>query len=112
MEEIRVAVVAGIEALDRLHSENRRLAPVHKATQAIRFSCRLFVQFLTIHPYVDGNGHVARYYLIALLARYGLRMSWEIDPRPAGPYAALLSAYRDGDHQALERFIFVNCARI
>lgn len=39
-------------------------------THAVRLACHLFESFLRIHPYVNGNGHIARLIVWAVLGRY------------------------------------------
>lgn len=56
----------------------------------------LFLQlFLTLHPYVNGNGHMGRALVWVLFARFGIwPKSWPLDTSP--PYYDLLSKHRDG----------------
>ncbi len=74
---------------------------------AIALACRLFVRFLTIHPYANGNGHIARFLLTGLLKRQGYRLkAFPIEPRPADPpYSDLIKLYRDGKVEPFERYI-------
>lgn len=51
--------------------------------------------FLTLHPYVNGNGHMGRAIVWVLFARFGIwPQSWPLDTSP--PYHDLLSKHRDG----------------
>lgn len=45
---------------------------------------RAFAEFLLIHPYLDGNGHIARLVLAVMLDVGGIeaRPTWTIHPRP------------------------------
>jgi hypothetical protein len=55
-------------------------------------------RFFTIHPYMDGNGHVWRLCLPVLGRRLGLimRESWTVDRRPYGPeFSLAIQWYRD-----------------
>lgn len=62
-------------------------------------------RFLTIHPYKNGNGHMARLIVWVILGRYStLPKKWWLNNRPPG-YAALLTLHRNGDKKPLEKFI-------
>lgn len=62
------------------------------------------VWFLDIHPYANGNGHMARLLIWALLGRLGAwPISWTVDKRPN--YVDAIKEYRDGNKDPLEEFI-------
>jgi fido (protein-threonine AMPylation protein) len=76
-----------------------------KLLALVAFASSVFVAFLTIHPYVNGNGHMARAIVWCLLGRYGYwPKDWPVDPRPAEPYTVLITKYRNGDPVPLESF--------
>lgn len=61
-------------------------------------------QFLTIHPYMDGNGHMGRLLIYVMMCRAGyVPANWNIDAKQ--PYADALSAHRSGQPGALEKFL-------
>lgn len=61
--------------------------------------------FLTLHPYVNGNGHIGRLIVWILLGRYEIwPKSWPLDISP--PYSTMLMKHRDRDVAPLEDFIF------
>jgi hypothetical protein len=75
-----------------------------KVHGSVALACEVFVEFLTIHPYANGNGHAARLVVIAVLASQGLQVNgWPVEPRPAEPYIDLIKKYRKGDREPLER---------
>lgn len=78
----------------------------------ITVAARVFVEFLTIHPFADGNGHIARFLVWAILVRYGLNpVRWPIDPRPdVQGYGEAITAYRDGNFRPLELMILNSLA--
>jgi len=86
---------------------NAQLPLKHKIYYIVAFASRIFELFLRIHPYANGNGHAARFCVVALLGRYNLwPKSWPIDPRPADPpYTGLIVTYRNGHKAPLEEFI-------
>jgi fido (protein-threonine AMPylation protein) len=73
----------------------------------IEVACHLFVLFLTIHPYANGNGHIGRFIIWAVLSRYGYRIQgFPIEPKPLDPpYSPLIDAHRSGQRIGLERMI-------
>ncbi|MFC5351466.1 MULTISPECIES: Fic family protein [Azospirillum] len=91
-------------------ANNQVFSKAEKLYRSVRTVAALFVYFLEVHPYANGNGHMARFILIALLRRYGLFLSrWPIHPRPADPpYSKCIALYRDGHPIHLEKFI-LNC---
>jgi Fic/DOC family len=100
-----------LKELLRLESEQVRLGvlanPVYYLICLVQVICHAFVRFLTIHPYVDGNGHVARALLNLALFRFGfVAKGWPIDPRPAFPeYPEMIAHHRRGQRDYLEQFV-------
>jgi len=86
---------------------NQVLAPPEKLYRVIQLGVALFVYLLQIHPYANGNGHLARFFLIGFLARYNVFLArWPMHPRPQDPpYSELIARYRRGDRASLERFV-------
>jgi hypothetical protein len=78
-----------------------------KLIYIVAAACEIFVRFLGIHPYANGNGHAARLIIWAILLRYGhVPKRWPIDPRPPDPmYSNSIYAYRRGNKEPLERFV-------
>lgn len=83
------------------------ISPAEKLAKVVRAAAAVFVYFLEIHPYANGNGHAGRFILIAVLARHGVNMRrWHMDPRPPDPpYGVAIAAYRSGQTGLLERFV-------
>lgn len=74
---------------------------------AVVIAARLFQEFLTVHPYANGNGHIARFLVWLVLGRFGYwPTKWTIDPSPnVTNYALAISAHRRGHADPLERLI-------
>ena len=96
---------AGLKALGEAFAiGDDKLPPAEKLNYVVKFSCRLLVQFLRIHPYANGNGHIGRLIVWFILSKFGYwPQEWPLDAHP--PYDELLSKYRDGDEQPLEDFV-------
>ena len=104
------ALQRAIAALDAAeHAKEGRRRPEHeRLVNIVAVAARFFHEFLTIHPYANGNGHVARFLVWILLVRYGhVPTAWTIEPRPAAEtYSGAIADARRGRPQDLERLIF------
>lgn len=92
----------GIMSLPNLH-----LSLPDKVLYLVAAVCMVFEQFLRIHPYANGNGHIGRFCVWAFLGRYNFwPRNWPVEPRPADPpYTELIKRHRDGDKAPLEMYI-------
>ncbi|MDV4183396.1 Fic family protein [Rhizobium brockwellii] len=82
-----------------------------KLLRAIELAAALFVYFLEVHPYANGNGHMGRFLLQSLLGRYGLyfNANFNMHPRPKDPaYTSAISQYRNGNKGPLH-VLLLNC---
>ena len=87
-------------------SKENLLPEEHFLLLLVQVATELHVDFLRIHPYANGNGHIARFLVWCLLSKYGYwPKSWPFDDQPSSPYAILLSRYRDGDKEPLINLI-------
>lgn len=80
------------------------LPPQEKVLRAIQLVAALFVYLLEIHPFANGNGHMARWLIICLLGRHDVyvKKDWPLHPRPTEPaYSQAIIAYRNGDRSKL-----------
>jgi len=106
-----MAIEEGLDEYDELFEEQESgLSIDEKRLMAIAFACQIFVDFLTVHPYANGNGHSARLCLISILFRYGILLrGWHVDPRPADPpYSDMIKDYRDGNQTQFEEYVAQN----
>lgn len=97
-----------IAAIDKANSlPNSTLNETDKLVYIVRFACKLFVEFLRIHPYANGNGHMGRFFIFSFLGVFGIwPKKWPLNDRPPDPpYSFLIKSYRDGNYDGLEMFI-------
>ena len=107
MVQFSSKISTAVGVLDSANNNpNTVITPKQKFIRAVQVTVALFVYFLEIHPYANGNGHVARFLLIGILSRYGFHLSrWPIHPHPDPPYSDLISQYRRGNQAPLEVFV-------
>lgn len=72
----------------------------------------LFVKFLAIHPYANGNGHMARLLVWVLLKKEGLTQDfWSVADRPGQPKGFPLDNciefFRKGNYEPLIRYFLL-----
>jgi Fic/DOC family len=94
-----------IDFLFRISPE--AMSDAEKLLRCSQLLAALFVYFLEIHPYVNGNGHMGRLLVIAGWKRQGYYAArWPLHPRPQDPpYSRLIAEYRSGNRRNLEDFL-------
>lgn len=94
------AMTAGSGAVSSLDEAEKRAI-------LISFVCRVLVDFLSIHPYANGNGHMSRVMVVIILTMFGvIPAKWSLTERPSDPpFGTFLTEYRMGDKLPLENFI-------
>lgn len=81
--------------------------PERKLHRSVELATAAFVDFLEVHPYANGNGHMGRLILICILARFGIFLArWPLHPRPPDPpYSSYIAQYRLGNKDPLVAFV-------
>lgn len=108
MGEFAVEIDSTLSAIDHVFRiSDNALSRAEKLVRCVQLAAAAFVYFLEIHPFANGNGHMARLFLIATMRRRGFFLSkWTLDPRPQDPpYTGAIEAYRSGNRTPLEKFI-------
>ncbi len=111
IDELKNLIARGVAEADNLVASGT--LPEHEKMQhVVAFACRIFDLFLQVHPYVNGNGHVARFIVWAILGRYGFwPVRWTIEPRPPNPpYIPYLLEHRGGNGKPLVEWV-LNCIK-
>jgi hypothetical protein len=97
-------------SLDQLWNMDEKSVPMaSKIRRTAELIAWAFNTLLLIHPYANGNGHMARFMAVAVFLRYGLRpRRWPINARPADPpYSELIRRYQHGDTEGFIRFLIL-----
>jgi fido (protein-threonine AMPylation protein) len=102
--------LAGIEIGQAL--PNSQVSETDKLLYLVRFACLVLCEFMRVHPYANGNGHIGRFLVWSLLTSYGFwPKKWPLHDRPPDPpYSHRLKLYRDGTKEPLETFV-LHCIR-
>ena len=107
LREFAQAVKLGLQKHEAaLALPNAQISSQDKFLYYVSFVCVTLCEFLRIHPYANGNGHISRFIVWWLLGKYGhWPKKWPLDQRPAPPYTELLSRHRQGDCLPLEMYV-------
>jgi hypothetical protein len=106
MEYFHKDLMAGFADLDAAAANlDKPLVGGAFLVRLVQLVASALTRFLTIHPYMNGNGHMGRLLVWAALGRYNmLPVNWWLDDSPPN-YGVMLTAYRAGNRLPLERFL-------
>lgn len=83
-----------------------QLSPKERLLLVAKFAARVFDLFLRIHPFANGNGHIARLLVLAILGAFKVfPKKWPVDARPPGPYGDVLYKARRGQPELLTEYL-------
>jgi hypothetical protein len=108
MQVVANVVDRELASLDAAHqAPNAVIDPALKILNAVIVACRIQEMVFRIHPYKNGNGHMARFVIWSVCGRYGYwPKRWIVEPRPPDPpYTQLIVEYRNGNPEPLEQFV-------
>lgn len=105
MKYVEEVLNKSLPAIDFAHNLPEAQLPKDlRIVYLVKFATRVLVEFLRVHPYANGNGHMARFIVFAMLARYKLwPKKWPLDESPS--YHRHIYDYRKGNVVPLEDFI-------
>jgi fido (protein-threonine AMPylation protein) len=105
MENLKEAIELGMTEINEAYQvSDEDLPRDQKIIYLVKFATRILVEFLRIHPYANGNGHMARLIIFTLLFQHKLwPKNWPFDESPS--YHQLIASYRDGIEKPLDDFI-------
>ena len=113
MQDVAEQVDRVLAALDSA-SDAPGIEPETKVQYIVAVACRFMEALHRVHPYANGNGHMARLVVWAITGRYGYwPVGLSVDPRPRDPsYISLIDRYRNGDPQPLEEYVLKQLAAV
>ena len=77
-----------------------------RVQHAIALAAEFLTYFLTVHPYINGNGHTARFGAWVLMRHLGLDPAGFIVHGTDLPYGTALYQHRRGNVVPLEQFLY------
>jgi fido (protein-threonine AMPylation protein) len=111
MRHLRAELSRAVMQLDLLHAGSD-LSDREKLIRTVEIAGAFFEFFLRIHPYLNGNGHAARFMVWGLMMRYQYEPArFPVHRRPQEPaYTQALRAYRQGSPAPLVEFLLRSIA--
>lgn len=84
--------------------QNPQVSPGVRLLRVVEAACEVLEEFLRIHPYANGNGHMGRLIVWFFLVRFDYwPKRWPLNESPE--YHTFLSMYRDGKKELLIRYV-------
>lgn len=99
----KFAIMAA-SAFQSLKTQIEGLDAAKKLRLIAERAAEVFVAFLTIHPYADGNGHMARLIILLWMFYFGFKVqdfTWHPRPYSSLQYDDLIQQHRDGNTKPL-----------
>jgi fido (protein-threonine AMPylation protein) len=109
--EARCAALLKVHA-KWFEDKGKNQAPRNALLKFVELAAAVLELFLTIHPYMDGNGHCARMLVYLMMVRAGYPPTgWNVDAKQPSAYGEALAAHRRGKKGALQMFLLEVIAR-
>lgn len=100
------ALAAEIQADLAAVQQPSNLPPAEALVSRLDVVLDRMVEFLAIHPYANGNGHMQRFIVWCYLAAMNLwPKRWPMDERPPRPYDEFIHLYRKGVKDPLRAYV-------
>jgi fido (protein-threonine AMPylation protein) len=94
---------AQVTAMDADHPYTGPGAPSGSTDGVVELAAWVHGEWIRIHPFVNGNGRIARVWANWVALRYGLPPFVRLRPRPAGnTYVSAAERSMAGDHRYME----------
>ena len=95
-----MAILACLRAGDE--TPHSLLSKEQKLLYNVVLAAEVHAEFLRIHPYVNGNGHIGRFIVWCILGTFGYwPRDWPFDDHPHAPYDVALNLYLAGQQEPL-----------
>ncbi|MET3513040.1 fido (protein-threonine AMPylation protein) [Pseudacidovorax sp. 1753] len=102
MVDLHRSLISEIGKLRIEFAQNQNLTIENKLQAWSRMTATFFAEFLAIHPYANGNGHMSRLLVWCLFRMAGLRcVIWNVPTRNAWPTDEAIFLFRKGNKQPL-----------
>ena len=109
MDALAGQIDLAIQEMDLVwNAPNAVMGREAKLVRLVELVAAIFVYWMEIHPYANGNGHTARFLMLALFARQQifLNSKMTVHPRPSDPnYISAIADHRMGKTQPLHLLI-------
>lgn len=104
MKEFHDLLVMAVKKIDELYNSDRSKIGI-KLVLLARLLSKVVVDFLSIHPYANGNGHISRLLAWGVFLYFGFRgNNWQVAERPLQPFDSAISEYQKGNPQPMQAF--------
>lgn len=92
--------------LDRLIATRRPASTIELLSLLVPIAAEVLDLFLKIHPFANGNGHMARALIFTFFSRYQVwPQAWTLDSSP--PYSPAIYEHRRGNVDPLQAHLYM-----
>jgi hypothetical protein len=106
VDELVMELRTKVSELDGLDStEEADILTAEFVRTALESASWLHGEWIRIHPFVNGNGRIARLWILWICSRYGLPQILPIRPRPDWAYGPTSMASMTGNHTFFAQYL-------